>query len=199
MIRATVGLESASPYSQGKHYSVRAVPKKEKESNADYEVRTWMNRGHYTGDESEPDDKRHIYIPEMAFKNCIAEAAKYLSITIPGKGKATYTKHFEAGIIVSRTIILPETLATVQGGWQFIPSDGVRGGGKCVEKCFPVIQKWSGEVEFLVLDQTITEDIFQHILREAGRYIGIGVWRPRRNGLFGRFNVTSLDWVEVPD
>ena len=33
-----------------------------------------------------------------------------------------------------------------------------------------------------------------HILREAGKFIGIGRFRPRNNGYYGRFDVESVDW-----
>jgi hypothetical protein len=49
----------------------------------------------------------------MAFKNCLAEIAKYLSLQIPGKGKTTYTKHFEAGVMVLDGLALPERKDTV--------------------------------------------------------------------------------------
>ena len=39
-----------------------------------------------------------VFIPPNSLKNCLSEAAKFLSISVPGKGKATYTKNFEAGI-----------------------------------------------------------------------------------------------------
>src|SRR5262245_36928815 len=106
MKTATVTLTGVSPYSQSKHYQDQ--PKKEKESAADYEVRTWRERCHVTED-------GHIFIPPMAFKNCLAEAAKFLSERIPGKGTATYTKHFEAGILVTEPLLLPELKKDVRG------------------------------------------------------------------------------------
>jgi hypothetical protein len=51
-------------------------------------------------------------------------------------------------------------------------------------------------VEFLVLDETITQDVFAEHLTEAGRFIGIGRFRPRSNGYYGRFTVEKLDWAE---
>ena len=76
----------------------------------------------------------------------------------------------------------------------FVPADGRRGSGKRVTKHFPVIQKWAGDVMFYVLDETITEDVFREHLEEAGRFIGIGRFRPRNNGFYGRFTVKSVKW-----
>jgi len=129
MATAVCKLESISPYSQSKHYE---VDKLEKESNQDYEKRTWRERCH-------ADANGELFIPPMAFKNSIAEAAKYLSETIKGKGKATYTKHFEAGVMVMEPLPLGIKKADVLGEWLFVPSDGKRGSGSRVSKCFPCI------------------------------------------------------------
>lgn len=184
MKTATATLESSSPYSQSKHYK---TPKLDKEGSADYEARTWRERMHST-------PEGNVYIPPMAFKNCITEAAKFLGIQIPGKGKSTYTKHFEAGIIVTEGLTLPDKKDKVECEWLFVPADGKRGSGKRVEKCFPVIPMWQGDVSFFILDETITEGVFLSHLEEAGKFIGIGRFRPRNNGFYGRFEVKKLTW-----
>lgn len=80
------------------HSKPHCTPKLSKENAEDYEARTWQNRLHYDDD--------GVYIPAMMLKNTIAAAAKFLSISIPGKGKSTYTKHFEAGVLVTEKIAL---------------------------------------------------------------------------------------------
>ena len=184
MKTATVQLKSSTPYSQSRHYT---TPKLTKESAKDYEERTWRDRVHSTEDGL-------IYIPPMSFKNCLAEAAKFLGKQIPGKGKSTYTKHFEAGTLVTEPTILNIKKDEVEGEWLFVPSDGIRGSGKRVDKCFPVIRQWSGEVTFYVIDETITKDVFLDHMRDAGSLIGIGRFRPRNNGFYGRFTVENIDW-----
>jgi hypothetical protein len=82
-------LKSESPLSFGRHYSHIDVPLLEKESHSDYDQRTWRERAHYNHEEE-------VFIPPMMIKNAISNAAKYLSIRIPGKGKSTYTKHIES-------------------------------------------------------------------------------------------------------
>lgn len=175
-------LESVSPYSQSRHYE---TPKLEKENVRDYEARTWRERLHVDAD-------GHVFIPPMAFKNCLAEAAKFLGIQIPGKGKATYTKHFEAGVLVTDGLVLPLKKEDVAGEWFFVPSDGIRGSGKRVTKCFPVISNWKGVVDFYILDQTITKEVFADHLDQAGKFIGLGRFRPRNNGFYGRFKVLKI-------
>lgn len=185
MKTATVHLESVSAYSQSAYYD---VPKLDKELPKDYEARTWRERMHVT-------DDGNVFIPPMSFKNCLAEAAKYLSIKIPGKRNATYTKHFLSGILVTDMLVLPERKDEVKGEWLFVPSDGKTGGGSRVLKCFPLIPKWQGDMVFYVMDETITKDPFVDTLQAAGTFIGVGRFRPQRGGYYGRFKMTEIDWI----
>lgn len=184
MKTAIAKLASVSPYSQSRHYTTEKL---NKELARDYEARTWRDRLH-------ADENGEVFIPPMSFKNCLSEAAKFLGVQIPGKGKSTYTKHFEAGVLVTDALRLGIKRDDVKGEWLFVPSDGIRGSGKRVDKCFPIIPQWSGEVTFYVLDDTITEDVFKHHLEQAGAFIGIGRFRPRNNGFYGRFKVEALAW-----
>lgn len=187
MKTAIAHLKSVSPYSQSRHINKDEFPALDKESSRDYEKRAWRERVHVGGD-------GNIFIPPMAFKNCLSEAAKYLSIQIPGKGKSTYTKHVESGVLVVDPLYLPIRKETIEGEWLFLPSDGVRGSGKRVDKCYPVIREWEGRVTFFVMDETVTPKVFEHILGEAGKFIGIGRFRPNKNGFYGRFRVESVTW-----
>ncbi len=177
-------LKSVSPYTQSRFHN---TPKKEKESHDDYEQRTWRERCHV-------DKDGMVFIPPMAFKNCLAESAKYLSIQIPGKGKATYTKHFEAGVMVMDPVPLGVAKDDMVGMTLFVPADGRRGGSKRVLKTFPTLAEWTADVQFYVLDETITEDVFKYHLEQAGKFIGVGSFRPRNNSFHGRFEVVDIKW-----
>lgn len=187
MRTAVASLESVSPYSQSRHIQ---TPKLDKESGADYEDRTWHERMHVN-------DDGFVFIPPMAFKNCLSEAAKFLARQIPGKGKATYTKHFEAGVLVMDPLVLPIRREDVGRESYFVPSDGRRGSGKRVTKHFPVIPKWAGAVTIYVLDETITQAVLREHLDEAGKFIGIGRFRPRNNGFYGRFVCSGMTWEQA--
>lgn len=184
---ATVSLRSESPYGQSKYIDPIKVPKLNKETSEDYEERVWRERGHY-------DDDGHMLIPAMAFKNCLQEAAKFLGEQIPGRGKERYTKHFESGVMVLEGLSLPVTRETIQGERVFVPADGRVGGSKRVMKNFPYVPSWEGQIQFYILDDAITKDVFEKTLREAGRFIGIGYWRPNRRGMWGRFAVAKVEW-----
>jgi hypothetical protein len=130
----------------------------------------------------------------MAFKNALSEVARFLGEKIPGKRNATYTKHFEAGVLVLDGPKIQTKLDDVQCETLFVPADGVRGSGKRVWKRFPLIREWKADVTFHVLDETITEQAFEYHLRQAGSFIGIGRFRPRNNGFYGRFEVKAIKW-----
>ena len=185
MHTATAHLSSIAPYSQSRYHD---TPKLEKERADDYERRTWRNRLHVSRTSG------NVFIPPMAFKNCLSEAAKFLSMQVPGKGKATFTKHFEAGVLVTEGPDLGVRPEDVEGERLFLNADGKRGSGTRVVRMMPVIHDWSARVAFHIVDETITEDVFNRHLQEAGSLIGIGRFRPRNNGYYGRFQGDRVDW-----
>lgn len=178
-------LQSITAYSQSRNYSME-VPPLEKEGKDDYERRTWRNKAHVENGE--------IYIPPMSFKQALDAAAKRLGIQIPGKGKATYTKHFLSGVLITDKLMTGAMIDDVPGEWVYVNSDGVRGSGSRVWRCFPTIQSWSGDLTFHVLDDVITQDVFERALTEAASFIGVGRFRPEKGGLYGRFQVVGTKW-----
>ena len=182
MKQIIASLKSVSPISFSRFHNVEKL---EKETHDAYEKRTWRSRMHVGKDNK-------VFIPPSMFKNCLDGCAKYLSIQIPGKGKATYTKHFEAGVMVTEPLVLPVSPGDVDGEWLHVPSDGRPGGTKRVMKCFPFVPEWSGDVSFYIFDETITEDIFRYVLEQSGKFQGIGAFRPRNRGYKGRFEVVEM-------
>jgi hypothetical protein len=128
--------------------------------------------------------------------NCIRESAKFLTIQIPGKGKATYTKHFASGIVVINDIILPILKENLSGQEVHVPADGMPGGTKRVMKKFPIVHNWKGEFTVMIGDDTITSEVFEQVIHNAGLLIGLGTFRPRNRGDHGRFKVVDMQWSE---
>lgn len=186
MKTCVASLKSASAYSQSRSYD-RYVPKLEKESNDEYEKRTWREKCH-------ADEAGNILIPGMAFKMAVDKAAAFLGMKVKEKGRATYTKHFLAGVLVIDNCPIATKKEDVEPEWLFVNSDGVRGSGKRVWRCFPLIREWSTDVTFYIADETIGKEVFETHLREAGKFIGIGRFRPERGGYKGRFEVVKTAW-----
>lgn len=186
MKQAEAILYSVSPYSCSKFHQIEKLPK---EMHDAYERRTWRERCNYNKD-------GYVFIPPMAFKKSISTVASYLGETIKGEGKARWTKHFMAGILVIQGLVLDVKKDDVEGEWYYVSANGTPGGSTRVLKCFPVIHEWQGSVTYEILDDKITEDVFRRHLIEAGKFIGVGRFRPEKGGFFGRYALKELIWVE---
>lgn len=182
---AEITIRGVSPYSAGKVFEDRE--RAAHESFDDHEKRCWRQRL------SVDAEGRGIITP-MAFAGAIQTAAKRYGGKIAGKGNATWTKHFEAGILITDPLVLDVTRETVSGQWVFVPADGVHGSGKRVWKCFPVVQKWGGTIQVHILDEEITEEIFTKVVDAAFKLVGVGVFRPERRGYYGRAEVLGIKW-----
>jgi hypothetical protein len=186
LIVATAKIKGLAPYSQSRGHS---TPMLDKESHDAYDKRTWREKAHCT-------PEGQVLIPPMAFKSCVSEAAAFLKLRIPGRGRSEYGKHMAAGILCVTPVVLPIRKDDLKHVDVHCDANGRRGSGSRVWRRFPVIEEWEGRVEFNVLDRTITPEVFIQHLVEAGQFIGIGRFRPVNMGWFGRFQLLDLDWVD---
>lgn len=190
---ARARLKLVTPYCQSRHHD---VPKKDKESPADYEARTWREKMHFSeSDVLGGNDDPEIVIPGMAMAACVKDAAAFLGMKV--KGSETWRKHFDAGVMVVNDSPLGIKKSDAVEKKMFVPSNGVQGGGKRVTKSFPMIP--SGiefDVEYYILDEAITAPIFTLHLQQAGELIGIGAFRVRNRGVYGRFEVLQVEWED---
>ncbi len=177
-------LENVGPLSMSK--AITSI-KDTGEAHDAFELRTWRERMHV-------DDNGELYIPPNALKNMMGAVAKYLSESVPGKGKATYTKHFEAGIMVTKPLKLGIKADGVPSERLFVPADGKKGGSRRVYKHFPLIMDWKTECEILVFDPILEanpEKVLEYLIH-AGKFIGFLRFRPRNGGYYGRYEVKSF-------
>jgi hypothetical protein len=180
----TVTFHGTAPYSASRAHE---VPKLSKETPDAYEERTWREKAHIEGG--------HVVIPPMAFKFAVDRAAKLLGRQIPGKGKATYTKFFESGVIVFEAPAVAPAEA-IQLERIHANADGVRGSGKRVWRNFPRLDQWSGQLQFHVIADELTPEVFEETVRYAGIAVGVGRFRPEKGGFFGRFAVDKFAWQD---
>ena len=203
---ATATLRGISPYSSSRKYD-DLVPRLEKENSEDYDKRTWREHANY-------DQKtREMFIPPMGLKLSLAEAAKRLSIKIPGKGKASYTKNILSGVIAADRIWLevPADGGGKKPAWTRIKmedaglegflanSDGRRGSGSRVFRRFPILHQWRAEAILQLIDAEVPTEVFERCLKEAGNLIGVGRFRPQNGGYFGRFDVDAVKWAGLAE
>lgn len=184
-------IEGVSPYGPGR---MVMEARKAKETPDEHERRCWRMR-------IWTDAQGRVTIPAMAMKLAIEAACKRLGEQIPGKGKATYTKHFTAGLLSQEDAVLYHddgktawTATEAPGVWRFVPSGGDRGGAKRVLKRFAEFPPiWKATFNVQVLDDAITRDVFERSAIEAGRFVGLGRFRPASGGFNGRF-IPAFKW-----
>lgn len=177
-------LKSLSPYSQSRMVFEKKPDKLDWDA---WEAKTWRDKAHLT-------PEGNLYIPPMQFKRALETAAQMLSLKIKGRGTATYTKHFLAGVQVLEPLVLPLTRDQLVSETINANADGKRGSGKRVLRTFPIVHQWEGVVTYHVFDDTITEDVFEKVLRESGNFVGIGRFRAAVGGMYGRYAVVEVSW-----
>lgn len=182
-----LSLKSLTPMLYSRPYE-HEVAKEPRETHEAYEKRTWSFKAHANSDGL-------IVIPAIFLRNALRETAQYLGEQIPGKGKSTFTKHFNSGIGVYDDAVLKIKREDLKPLAMFVPADGKHGGGRRVWKFFPKIDKWSASFRVHVIDEIITEDILERHAQNAGLYKGFGSRRPANGGEFGRFELVSIKAV----
>jgi hypothetical protein len=162
--------------------------KEDKETHGAFEERTWREKMHTT-------KKGEVYLSPMSLKNALANIAQYRSDKIPGKRNATFTKHFKAGIFIPEPMMLGVQAEDVEPVRVFVPSDGKTGGGSRVWKMFPVLPEWKTEARIVLVDELLEAHIekVEEYLRLAGQLVGLGWFRPERNGYYGRYEVVEFE------
>ena len=184
MRTAVCHLISTSPYSQSKAFEIDRL---EGETLDAKESRTWREKCH-----SLPDGR--VFIPPMAFTLALQYAAKRMGLKIPGGGNKTYSKTFQGGVLCIDPIVLPNLKSEVACERVHVNADGVRGSGKRVFKNFPLIAEWKGQLVVQILSDEIPENVFETTLDYAGKFAGIGRFRPENGGYLGRFQATKVVW-----
>jgi len=181
-----------SPYSQ----SAQATsPFLDRESHDDYDERTWREK-------CTTNDKGEVCVPAMAFKQLIDTVAHKLGEKVPGRRGATFKGFIASGVFVSNDAPI------ANGSGNLKPkdatkraihanADGRRGSGSRVMRRFPEFPNYHGTVEFTIIDDIITQELFERHIRAGGMIVGIGRFRPENGGTNGRFRVTKVEWENL--
>src|SRR5262245_4621379 len=194
MRRVKVHLEGlpGSPYSQSRKHN---APMLDRESHDDYDIRTWREKCTVNKD-------GHVVIPLMGLKMAIDTTAFHLGQKVPGRRGSTYKSFFVSGFICDHDVPLANGKAFLTPkdaecfeGW--MGSGGKRGEGSRVIRRFPDFHKWHAVAEFTIIDDVITQSVFEQHVKAAGMVCGIGRFRPENGGSNGRFRVTKFEWSDV--
>lgn len=127
-----------------------------------------------------------VLLPSVYIKNSITESAKQFKIQ--GKNKATYSK-----IVGSSVDVMPFYINLDAGDYEIFRISAVNPmtkGRMMVSR--PKFNKWSASFEIVLNDPQVDVSVINEILEHAGKYVGIGDWRPEKKGMFGKFMITSF-------
>ena len=179
-----------TPYSQSRRHETERI---DGESNDDYSRRTWRNQLHVNGNGG-------VFIPPGAIKGCVDEAAKFMAIALPGRGgKALYTKHIEAGVSCTQPVDIGVKVEDVICEELFLSPTGKPRDGKQIKKYCTRIDRWSGDAELLIFDDIVLNTmkdqertVLQACIEGGGTFIGIGRFRPKNRGFYGRFKIENF-------
>ncbi|MGD9726499.1 MAG: hypothetical protein AB7L09_02840 [Nitrospira sp.] len=188
---ATISIEGVSALLFGGMVDKDQHPKMNKETHDAYEKRTWRERCH-------ANERGELYIPAFGLKRMLENTARHKGDKIAGKGNKTRATKFKCGVQVQNDLLLKPIVlkSDVDGLWKHVPSDGKSGGGTRVPRCFPILQRWGGSFDVLLLDEEIQREWVEEYAVLAGVINGIGTWRPQNGGNYGRFRVTDISWKE---
>lgn len=183
---AIATITGMSPYSQSRYLDEK---KPRDITHDEFEERVWKSR-------FSKNKKGIVVIPSQSIKLAMCEAAKMKPTSIPGKGKSTYTKNLVRGLMFLHDIPTGVHIDKVERQALPVPSDGKRGGTTRVRKIFPFIPDgWTASFSFLIVDDEIPNDVIERAIDDAGKFIGIGRWRPQNFGTYGRFKLTKFEVV----
>jgi len=177
-IKYSVEIKGVSPLLMNKFIPEQIVETRVRRGNAkDVSVEDKL----YITEDGKP------YVPSAYIRNSLIEAGK--AIQIRGKIKATYSK-----LLGSSLIVQPDNIVINSStGWEPFTVTAVNPttkGRMMVTR--PMFKDWKLSFEVTITDD-INEEDFAKIFDEAGRYVGIGDWRPAKKGMYGKFVVAKLE------
>lgn len=188
MKTATVTVAGVTPFSPSR--ALQSV-KPEREDANTFDERVWREHNH-------TNDAGLSVVPAMMIQFSICSGAERLKRKIPGEGPAKYGALFGGGIVVKDDmVILPEVRSEdLRCQMVYAHADGKRTCGTRVWRRFPMIYPWGGEFDVAIVDDKITQIVFEDALDAAGKFCGWGRFSPRVKGRNGRFEVKKVEWFE---
>ena len=130
----------------------------------------------------------NLYQPETHIKGALVEAGKDQKVV--GKGKSTYSK-----IVGYAVEINPFEIVHKKQKWtpySVLAVNPSTRGRNLLHR--PMLKEWELDFEVTFDEDQIPASILKECFERAGKFVGIGDWRPAKKGRFGKFQVTS--WKE---
>ena len=126
------------------------------------------------------------FIPSDQIRGALISAGSYVKAKVGGRSKSMKQ------IVAAMFMVSPEEIHIPE--YQVI--DKRSAVNRNVKARIIVIRprwnEWSAEFTLLVDEDSITIETITQIIEYAGKYVGIGSFRPTNNGLFGRFRLVEI-------
>jgi len=132
------------------------------------------------------DENGKTQLPATYIRNSIVEASKQFKIV--GKGKSTYSKLVASTVMIEPFYI--ELKANKYEVFRISAVNPMTKGRMMTER--PKYNKWTASFDILLNDDSVPVSVMNEILEQAGKYVGVGDWRPEKKGMFGKFMITSF-------
>lgn len=178
MYAVDVTIKGVTPLLQNRHPDIGEFDSKVKITNPTVDKKNEVLKKLYVIDGK-------IYQPSDHIWRSISNAGK--DLRVKGKGKSTYSK-----MLASMVQVIPDAIPHKNTDFDVFsklvinPSNKVR-----IPSHRPRFKDW--ELDFqLIVDEEIPVEVLKEALERAGRYVGIGDWRPDKKGIFGKFMVTKF-------
>lgn len=131
------------------------------------------------------DEEIGCYIPSKHLRGCLVKAGTAFKIT--GQGQKTFKDLINATIEIE-----PDKIPLNKDTCDYTHSEWVKIKNRDqIMRFRPAFKKgWEAEFKLLMLDEErLPKKALEEILSYAGKFVGIGDWRPH----FGRFEVVSFE------
>lgn len=133
------------------------------------------------------DDDGNYFLPADHIRMALINAGGFV------KSKVGNARKSMKNIVAAMFTVTPEQI-----GFPKFDSVDVRSAVNKNVKARVIVKRpkwkegWRATFTLLVDDDTITAETIKDLFSYAGRYVGIGSYRPTNNGFFGRFEVEKI-------
>jgi len=127
------------------------------------------------------------FIPAEQIRGALINAGSYVKAKVGGRSKSMKV------IVAAMFMVSPEEIHLPEYDAIDKRSAVNRNVKARVIVVRPRWNQWSAEFTLSIDENTITKETITQIIEYAGRYVGIGSFRPTNNGLFGRFQLVSIE------
>lgn len=128
------------------------------------------------------DEEINCYIPSKHIRASLVKSA--VNFKIKGRMRKTYKDMVNATVEVE-----PDKIPLGKETFDYTHQEFVKIKKDQILRSRPAFRKgWEAEFRLLILDEQMPKSVLKEILEYAGKFVGIGDWRPH----FGRFEIVSF-------